>query len=67
MTTGWAEARQVARDAAEPLETITVDLGGALGLALAEHLPALVSLPLCDTSAMDGYAVRGAGDRKSVV
>ncbi|MFC0545803.1 molybdopterin molybdotransferase MoeA [Kutzneria chonburiensis] len=61
MTTGWTEARQVARDAAEPLEAITVDLGGALGLALAEHLPALVSLPLCDTSAMDGYAVRGTG------
>ncbi|MEV6609958.1 molybdopterin molybdotransferase MoeA [Kutzneria sp. NPDC051319] len=59
MTTGWAEARQVARDAAEPLETITVTLGEALGLVLSEHLPALVSLPLCDTSAMDGYAVRG--------
>jgi len=61
MTTGWAEARQVARDAAEPLEAITVTLREALGLAIAEHLPALVPLPLCDTSAMDGYAVRGEG------
>jgi len=61
MTTGWAEARQVARDAAEPLEAITVTLREALGLAIAEHLPALVPLPLCDTAAMDGYAVRGDG------
>jgi molybdopterin molybdotransferase len=61
MTTGWAEARQAARDAAEPLETITVTLHEALGLAFAGHLPALVPLPLCDTAAMDGYAVRGPG------
>ncbi|MFC0435225.1 molybdopterin molybdotransferase MoeA [Kutzneria buriramensis] len=61
MTTGWVEARQAARTAAEPLETITVPLRDALGLALAGHLPALVPLPLCDTAAMDGYAVRGPG------
>ncbi len=45
--------------AASPLPSEVVSLDDALGRALAEDLSAPVALPPWDSSAMDGYAVRG--------
>jgi molybdopterin molybdotransferase len=42
------------------LDLLTVPLEDALGLTLAEGVPAAVDLPLFDNSAMDGFAVRFA-------
>ncbi|MEV6238498.1 molybdopterin molybdotransferase MoeA [Lentzea sp. NPDC051838] len=61
MNMPWNLARQTARSAAKPLEGLEVALPDALGLALASGVRALASQPTCDTSAMDGYAVSGAG------
>jgi len=60
--TPWPEACRLARAAGRRLGTRTVPLGGqALGAALARGLEALTDLPSFDTSAMDGWAVAGAG------
>lgn len=61
MNMPWNLARQTAREAAKPLEAVEVALAEGLGLALASGVRALASQPTCDTSAMDGYAVAGAG------
>ena len=45
------------------LDLLTVPLQDALGLTLAEAVPAAVDLPLFDNSAMDGFAVRFADVR----
>lgn len=58
---GWDDARELAHAAATPLSPRTVPLAQALGAVLAEPLIALTAFPPCDRSAMDGYAVRGAG------
>ena len=56
----WDEARLCAYHAAAALPARSVPLEQALGGVLAEPLTAPVALPTADTSAMDGYAVRGA-------
>jgi molybdopterin molybdotransferase len=57
----WEEACRLAGDLPEVLPTVDVALAGALGATLAAPLSALVSVPGCDVSAMDGYAVAGDG------
>ncbi|SDL28445.1 molybdopterin molybdotransferase [Nonomuraea jiangxiensis] len=57
----WATAREYAHAAAEPGPPVRVALGRAAGLVLAEDLVASTPLPAFDTSAMDGFAVAGAG------
>ncbi|GAA4906645.1 molybdopterin molybdotransferase [Nonomuraea thailandensis] len=57
----WATARRFAHAAAEPAPAVRVALGQAAGLTLAEDLVVATPLPAFDTSAMDGYAVAGAG------
>jgi molybdopterin molybdotransferase len=52
------EHRQRILDAIEPMAAFPQPLMDALGLACAEDVHALVSLPGFDNSAMDGYAVR---------
>ncbi|MFS8097697.1 hypothetical protein LFM09_11210 [Lentzea alba] len=61
MNMPWTLARQTALEAAKPLEAVEVALAEAAGFALASGVQAFVSQPSCDTSAMDGYAVRGPG------
>ncbi|MEU7876051.1 molybdopterin molybdotransferase MoeA [Dactylosporangium sp. NPDC049140] len=58
---GWRAARHAARGVAGPLEPEPVPLAAAAGRVLAEPVRARAALPGCDTAAMDGYAVRGAG------
>ncbi len=58
-TCSFDEARSRAHAAAVPLPAAPVPLVEALGRELAEPLWALVGLPAFDTSAMDGWAVRG--------
>ncbi len=43
-----------------PLEVVEVPLLEALGCAVARDVHAREEIPLCDNSAMDGYAVRAA-------
>ncbi|GAA3532313.1 molybdopterin molybdenumtransferase MoeA [Aeromicrobium flavum] len=57
----WGEARRLARAAVAPGELITVRLGEALGCTAADDLLALGPVPHAVTSAMDGWAVAGAG------
>jgi molybdopterin molybdotransferase len=57
----WAQARLVARTAANPLEVVPARLPEATGAVLAEPLAALTDLPPFDTAAMDGWAVAGRG------
>ncbi|MEW9548065.1 molybdopterin molybdotransferase MoeA [Nonomuraea sp. NPDC050783] len=57
----WEAARRVAAGSARPLAAVPVPLAEALGGRLAEPLRALVAVPGADVSAMDGYAVAGAG------
>jgi molybdopterin molybdotransferase len=59
--TPWADARQIARDAARPLSPVRSPLTTTAGLVLAEPLSARSDLPSFDTSAMDGWAVSGPG------
>ncbi|MFB4262656.1 molybdopterin-binding protein [Nonomuraea sp. GTA35] len=54
-------ARQLAHAAAEPAPPVRVALGQASGLTLAQDLVVATPLPAFDTSAMDGFAVSGAG------
>ncbi|MFG6190685.1 molybdopterin molybdotransferase MoeA [Nonomuraea sp. JJY05] len=60
-STTWVTARALAKGAATPLEPASVPLADALGSRLAAPLTALVAVPGVDVSAMDGYAVAGAG------
>ncbi|WP_407654810.1 molybdopterin molybdotransferase MoeA [Actinomadura luzonensis] len=57
----WEAARRVAAANARPLGAVPVPLPEALGCRLAGPLRALVPVPGVDVSAMDGYAVAGAG------
>lgn len=57
----WHEARGIAGRAAGPLDTQQVPLTDAVERVLAQPVRALVDLPGFDTSAMDGWAVCGAG------
>ncbi|MGW3349087.1 molybdopterin molybdotransferase MoeA [Nonomuraea rubra] len=57
----WAEARRFAHEAASPAPPVRVALGRAAGLTLAADLIVATPLPAFDTSAMDGFAVSGAG------
>ncbi|WP_329134234.1 molybdopterin molybdotransferase MoeA [Streptomyces sp. NBC_01476] len=60
--TPWPDARRIARQAGRRLAPRTTPLGDeALGSALARGLVALTDLPSFDSSAMDGWAVAGAG------
>jgi molybdopterin molybdotransferase len=56
----WAAARQAAHGLAA-LAACTLALESAEGAVLAAPVHALSDLPPADTSAMDGYAVRGSG------
>lgn len=57
----WRAARTLAYDAAPVLPSCDEPLADALGATLASPLLARIALPPFDTSAMDGYAVAGAG------
>ncbi|WP_262413677.1 molybdopterin-binding protein [Actinacidiphila acidipaludis] len=60
--TPWPEARRIARQCARRLAAQITPLGEqALGMSLARSLVALTDLPSFDSSAMDGWAVAGAG------
>ncbi|MBQ1444800.1 MAG: molybdopterin molybdotransferase MoeA [Renibacterium sp.] len=57
----WAEARQTAFDAAEPVPETALPLGPDLcGRRLAEPVVALQDIPHFDSAAMDGWAVNGS-------
>jgi molybdopterin molybdotransferase len=57
----WAGAREAAFAAAPALPPTTVPLFEAAGRVLAEPVLALCDVPHYASSAMDGWAVRGAG------
>ena len=57
----WAEARQAAFDAAEPIAAGPVALELALGRRLDRDIVALQDMPHYASSAMDGWAVNGTG------
>lgn len=58
----WGEARRIARGVGARLGVEVRGVGeGVLGMALARGLVALTDLPSFDSSAMDGWAVAGAG------
>jgi molybdopterin molybdotransferase len=52
------EARRLILEHTQTLGTESVELIDSLSLVLAENLAAPCDLPLCDNSAMDGFAVR---------
>lgn len=54
------EARRLILDRAKTLGTESVELIDSLGLVTAEDTVAPWEMPLCDNSAMDGFAVRAA-------
>ncbi|MHB8873400.1 MAG: molybdopterin molybdotransferase MoeA [Myxococcaceae bacterium] len=58
-----SEARTACVGAVSPLPIVRVPLLQALGRFLAEPVVATRSLPGCDNSAMDGFAVRAAETR----
>ena len=60
VTTSFDQARELAL-AWPALSATTVPLAGALGAVLAQPLRSLTDLPAFPTSAMDGWAVAGAG------
>jgi len=57
----WDEARAALASAVRPLPAVSLPVQDCDGLVLAEDLVASIALPSFDTSAMDGWAVRGAG------
>src|SRR5690242_5115641 len=61
--TSLSTARQVALDAIAPAEAERVSLLDAHGRFLAAGVSATRSLPGCDNSAMDGWAVRAEETR----
>jgi molybdopterin molybdotransferase len=60
VTTSFDQARELALSWA-PLAPVSVALDDALGAVLAEPLRSQTDLPAFPTSAMDGWAVAGAG------
>ena len=56
----YTEARSIILDRIAPLGGERVGIVDAAGRVLAEELIAPWEMPLCDNSAMDGYAVRSA-------
>ncbi|UFS69510.1 molybdopterin molybdotransferase MoeA [Geomonas sp. RF6] len=56
----FEEARELVLDKIVPLGTERVQLLDAVGRVLAEDVTAPWPMPLCDNSAMDGFAVRSA-------
>jgi len=58
---GWHDARAVAEAAASALGTETVALDESIGRVLSHDLRALTDVPHYASSAMDGWAVSGAG------
>lgn len=61
------QARKIILDSVSPLGVERVPLLDSLGRVLAESVVAPWDMPLCDNSAMDGFAVRGADCRKGGV
>lgn len=59
--TSWGSARAAARLVAKRLEAEPVAVGDLDGRVLADDAHALCRLPSFDSSAMDGWAVAGAG------
>lgn len=57
----YPEAERLVLESTPLLPAEERPLEGALGLALARDLPAMVDSPPFDNSAVDGYAVRSAG------
>lgn len=57
----WHTARTIAATAGVPLPAIDARLSEATGCVLVEPLVALTDVPAFAASAMDGYAVNGAG------
>lgn len=57
----WAAARRTAHEAVAPLPASVRGLDACAGTVLAAPLVARTPLPPYDVSAMDGYAVAGAG------
>jgi molybdopterin molybdotransferase len=62
----WSHARLAAPDIAHVLPAETVDVQALDGRILAESVTALCDLPSFDSSAMDGWAVSGAGPWRQV-
>ncbi len=62
----FEEARKIILAEVAPLGAERVELLSALGRVLAEDATAPWDLPLCDNSAMDGFAVRAADCREGV-
>jgi molybdopterin molybdotransferase len=60
----FEEARQWIVDAVAPLGAVEEPLLDALGQVIAEPIVAPRDMPLCNNSAMDGYAVRSADCRQ---
>ena len=60
-STEWHDAREIAAAAASVLPSERVGLSAAIGRVLAEPLHALINVPHYASSAMDGWAVSGAG------
>jgi molybdopterin molybdotransferase len=62
----WSQARAAARGAASVLPSEDVDVHALDGRVLAERVTAACDLPNFDSSAMDGWAVSGAGPWRQV-
>ena len=62
----WDQARENAEAIGSLLERESINLAGSVGRTTAENIVALCDLPTYTTSAMDGYALRGAGPWKIV-
>lgn len=62
----WDQARENAAAIGSPLEKETIPLTTSVGRTCAADVIALCDLPTYTTSAMDGYALRGAGPWKIV-
>ncbi|MBI1921987.1 MAG: molybdopterin molybdotransferase MoeA [Geobacter sp.] len=56
----FEEARKIILDSVSPLGVERVSLLDAVGRVIAEDITAPWDMPLCDNSAMDGFAVRAA-------
>ena len=57
----WSEARQIAFDCASALPPVSVPLASAPGRTLTRDVIARQNIPHYASSAMDGWAVKGAG------
>lgn len=63
----YEEARRIILASVAPLGAERVDILDSVGRVIAEDIVAPWNMPLCDNSAMDGYAVRAADCREGVV